>query len=156
MDARNPKYNANGSIDLEIGHPEFGWTPFTASANDVEEHGVAIFNAAENGDFGTVQPYVAPVPTPEQILAEKKRQRQAIVDSITVTVSTGKVFDGNEDAQRRLNNAVSVAAITGETSCTWVLANNVPTVVTLAEIKEAFALAFQAMGAVWATPYEGE
>ena len=89
-----------------------------------------------------------------EALAAKKLIRQQLVDAITVTTSTGKVFDGNEDAQRRLNNAISVAAITGETSCTWVLANNVPTTVTLAEIKEAFALAFQAMGAIWATPYE--
>lgn len=103
-----------------------------------------------------------PEPQPEktaeelavEALAAKKLLRQQLVDAITVTTSTGKVFDGNEDAQRRLNNAISVAAITGETSCTWVLANDVPTTVTIDEIKEAFALAFQAMGAVWATPYE--
>ena len=89
-----------------------------------------------------------------EILREKKRTRQTIVDAITVETSTGKIFDGNEDAQRRLNNAISAAAITGAASCTWVLANNIPTEVTLDEIKEAFALAFQTMGAVWAAPYE--
>ncbi len=154
MDARNPKYNADGSIDLEIEHPEYGWIPFTASPDDVEEHGAAIFNAAKNGDFGAVQDYVAPAPTSEQILAEKKRQRQAIVDSITVTVSTGKVFDGNEEAQGRMSRAIQAAEIGNIPTTTWVLANNIPTVVTLAELQEALVLSMQAMGAVWAAPYE--
>lgn len=158
ISAENPRWaNAEQtSIILDVDFAGIGKVPFGCMGTGDSAHGMEIYTRAVAGDFGPITPYVAPTPPPEQILAEKKRQRQAIVDAITVTTSTGKVFDGNEDAQRRLNNAVSVAAITGETSCTWVLANNVPTVVTLAEIKEAFALAFQAMGAVWATPYEGE
>lgn len=93
-------------------------------------------------------------PTPEEILAEKKRQRQAIVDAITVTVYSGKVFDGNEDAQSRMSRAIMSAEIADTPSTTWVLANNVPTVVTLAELKEALVLSMQTMGAVWADPYE--
>lgn len=93
-------------------------------------------------------------PTPEEILAEKKRQRQAIVDAITVTVSSGKVFDGNEEAQSRMSRAIMSAETADIPSTTWVLANNVPTVVTLAELKEALVLSMQAMGAVWADPYE--
>jgi hypothetical protein len=34
MDWRNPKRNANGSIDVEILHQTFGWIPFTADAAD--------------------------------------------------------------------------------------------------------------------------
>ena len=90
----------------------------------------------------------------EQILAEKKAQRQAIVDAITVTTSTGKVFDGNEEAQSRMSRAIQTAQIANIPSTTWVLANNVPTTVTLAELQEALVLSMQAMGAVWATPYE--
>lgn len=92
--------------------------------------------------------------TPEEILAEKKRQRQAIVDAITVTTSTGKVFDGNEDAQSRMSRAIQAAQIASIPSTTWVLANNVPTVVTLTELQEALVLSMQSMGAVWAMPYE--
>ena len=92
--------------------------------------------------------------SPEQILAEKKRERQRIVDAITVTTSTGKVFDGNEDAQSRMGRAIQTAQIANIPSTTWVLANNVPTTVTLAELQEALVLSMQAMGAVWATPYE--
>ena len=90
----------------------------------------------------------------EQILAEKKRQRQVIVDAIQVTTTSGKVFDGNEDAQSRMSRAIQTAQIANIPSTTWVLANNVPTTVTLAELQEALVLSMQAMGAVWATPYE--
>lgn len=153
IECRNPQYNAQGTIDLELNHPEFGWIPFTASADDSEELGRDLFARAVAGEFGPVEPYVAPVPTPEQILAEKKRQRQAIVDAITVTTSTGKVFDGNEDAQSRMSRAIQAAQIANIPSTTWVLANNVPTVVTLAELQEALVLSMQAMGAIWAEPY---
>lgn len=95
-----------------------------------------------------------PQPTPEQTLAEKKAERQALVDAITVTTSTGKVFDGNEDAQSRMSRAIQAAQIVSIPSTTWVLANNVPTTVTLEELKEALVLSMQAMGVVWATPYE--
>ena len=90
----------------------------------------------------------------KESLAVKKLLRQQLVDAITVTTSSGKVFDGNEDAQNRMSRAIHVAEIAGIQSTTWVLANNVPTVVTLEELQEALALSMQSMGAVWATPYE--
>lgn len=152
MQARNPQYNQFGTIDLEIDHPVYGWIPYTADPTDPAC--AEIFTKALAGEFGAVAPYVAPVPTPEQILAEKKKQRQAIVDAITVTTSTGKVFDGDEDAQSRMSRAIQAAQIASIPSTTWVLANNIPTVVTLAELQEALVLSMQAMGAVWATPYE--
>ena len=94
------------------------------------------------------------VPTPEEIIATKKSERQAIVDAIVVTVSSGKAFDGNEEAQSRISRAIQAAEIVCIDSTTWILANNIPTVVTLPELKEALVLSIQAMGAVWATPYE--
>ena len=98
-------------------------------------------------------PVVVVPATPEQILAAKKADRQAIVDAIVVTGSSGKVFDGNEEAQSRMSRAIQTAEIAGIESTTWVLANNVPTVVTLPELQEALALSMQAMGAIWAEPY---
>ena len=95
-----------------------------------------------------------PPPSIEQILLAKKAQRQAIVDAITVTTVTGNTFDGNEEAQSRMSRAIQTAEIAGIESTTWVLANNVPTLVTLPELKEALVLSMQAMGEVWATPYE--
>lgn len=126
------------------------------------EDGAIIPNDPANTDYAAYLAWLAggntpdPVdpPTAEDILSKAKAERQALVDSIVVTTSTGKKFDGDELSQDRMNKAVSVAAITGLASCTWVLADNVPTVVTVDELKEALALSFQAMGAVWAKPYE--
>ena len=47
MDIRNAKKTLDGRIELEIDHPKFGWIPFTASADDVEELGREIFAEAE-------------------------------------------------------------------------------------------------------------
>ena len=93
------------------------------------------------------------VKTNDEIIAEKKRQRQATVDSIQVETSTGKTFDGDETSQGRMARAILTAQIAGITQTTWVLANNVPTLITLAELQEALALSMQAQAAVWAAPY---
>lgn len=55
MQVRNPKRNHDGTIDLEIDHPKFGWITFTASPSDPEEHGRKIFAEAEAGKFGEVE-----------------------------------------------------------------------------------------------------
>jgi hypothetical protein len=62
MNAQNPQW-ANAAqtlIDCEIEHPIFGVIPFTASPDDVEEHGREIFARAFAGEFGTVADYVPP------------------------------------------------------------------------------------------------
>lgn len=66
MEIRNPLLNPDGTIDCEIEHPVYGWIPFTANQNDVEEHGREIFALAL-----AMNPPLAPVvtPTPEEIQA---------------------------------------------------------------------------------------
>jgi hypothetical protein len=56
MEFRNPVFTANGDVDCEVNHPRLGWIPFTASPDDVEEHGREIFDAASK----EAAPYVAP------------------------------------------------------------------------------------------------
>jgi len=41
--------------------------PFTADANDVEEHGRAIYSALVAGEYGPIAAYVPPPPPPEQV-----------------------------------------------------------------------------------------
>lgn len=55
MNYRNPKYNKNGTIDVEIEHPFYGWIPFTASPEDCEEKGRKIFE--EIVINGNITPY---------------------------------------------------------------------------------------------------
>ena len=33
-EVRNPAYNAEGLIDVEINHPEYGWIPYTLDMSD--------------------------------------------------------------------------------------------------------------------------
>lgn len=67
MEIRNAIYNAFGTIDCEINHPTFGWIPFTASPDDVEELGRQIHADIIAGKAGQIAPYVAPPPQPEPI-----------------------------------------------------------------------------------------
>ena len=81
MDVRNAAYNQYGTIDCEINHPVFGWIPFTASPDDVEAHGAAIY--AELTASGSVAAYVpvdepAPVPPAAPTLADLQAQLTAL------------------------------------------------------------------------------
>lgn len=64
----NPRWsNAEQSmIDCEITTSQFGdeVLPFTASANDVEAHGRAIFSDIVSGKYGEIGAYVPPPPPP--------------------------------------------------------------------------------------------
>lgn len=93
-------------------------------------------------------------PDADTMLALRKAERAAAVAAIVVTTTSGKTFDGDEDSQARMSRALLVAQITGQTETTWVLANNVPTLINLDELHEALALSMQAQSAVWSAPYE--
>jgi hypothetical protein len=73
-----PKYNQDGSIELIIEHPIYGLIPFTASPNDTEEYGMAIYQDAIKGKYGTVEPYVAqPEPTEAELIAQHNKEMEA-------------------------------------------------------------------------------
>lgn len=70
MQIRNPQYNAFGTIDCEIEHPQFGWIPFTAAPDDVEPHGRQVYETALGlGPAAYVAPAVVE-PTPEELLIQ--------------------------------------------------------------------------------------
>ena len=53
--------------------------PFTASANDPEEHGVNIYNDIVSGKYGPIADYVAPVVSPSQLWIQIRLQRDALM-----------------------------------------------------------------------------
>jgi hypothetical protein len=60
--ASNPKYSnsANTTIDLEVEFNEIeGVMLFTASATDMYQYTIDLFNNAIAGLYGEIQPYVA-------------------------------------------------------------------------------------------------
>lgn len=77
MQFYNPQYNANGTIDSEIDHPDFGRIPFTADPNDTgAQFDVAAMFAAMVADPTTLK-YVAPPPAPitsADVNAERTRR----------------------------------------------------------------------------------
>ena len=88
-------------------------------------------------DFETAQDAVA-----------AKKLRDAAVAAIKVTVS-GKVFDGDEVAQGRMARAVAAAESAAISTYQWKLADNSVAAVSLDELKQALALAFQAQSELW-------
>jgi hypothetical protein len=77
--AKNPLWaNAeHTAIDCEINHSTYGWIPFTASPDDVEQHGREIFAQLSQG---TVADYVPPpAPTAEQIAAAVRFERDRLL-----------------------------------------------------------------------------
>lgn len=78
MEIRNVKYNKQGTIDCEIDHPELGWIPFTASPDDVEQHGKdihAFLIESEN-----IAAYVVPAKTTVQIEQELTNAKESQKD----------------------------------------------------------------------------
>lgn len=77
-----------------------------------------------------------------------KKLRDAAVAAIKVTVN-GKVFDGDEVAQGRIARAVAAAESAAISAYQWKLADNSVVAVSLDELKQALALAFQAQSELW-------
>ena len=66
MEFRNPAYNAYGTIDCEINHPQYGWIPHTIPADENPELQARAVKY-------NPKPYVAPpAPTQEEILATER------------------------------------------------------------------------------------
>jgi hypothetical protein len=75
----NPRWaNAEQTmIDCELDHPQYGWIPFTASPDDVEQYGREIFAALAQGN---VAEYVPPPPlTIEELSARVRLERDNLL-----------------------------------------------------------------------------
>lgn len=77
METRNPTYNARGTIDCEINHPQHGWLPFTASPDDVEPLGLEVYEAVKD----TASPYVPPPVDLDRLAASVRAERDALLSS---------------------------------------------------------------------------
>lgn len=84
-------------------------------------------------------------------IQEAKDLRQAEVDAIVVTTTSGKMFDGDEQSQDRMSRAIN--ALNPEETTSWVLSDNTPTLVTREELQEALRLAGAAQTTIWVRPY---
>lgn len=79
---------------------------------------------------------------------EAKVTKVTALSTLTVTTTSGKVFDGDETARIDMLTAINMAGLVGQTSTMWKLADNSIAEVTLAEMQEALLLALTKKGEI--------
>ena len=85
---------------------------------------------------------------PHYVRYINKQNKLDRVAAVVVAVGA-KTFDGDEVSQGRMLRAMQIAAVTGETTTMWKLADNSIVEVTLDELKEALALSGKEMSKIW-------
>lgn len=59
FECKKPQFtNDQSIIDIDWNHPEYGWIPFSATSDDVDVHGRAIYQAAIAGAYGEIAPFI--------------------------------------------------------------------------------------------------
>lgn len=81
----------------------------------------------------------------------RKTVRGHLMDTLKITTASGKSFDADETSQTRMTRVLAAADAIGQpdASWSWVLADNTVATITVAEVREALALAMQAQSDVW-------
>jgi len=131
---RNVTYNAYGTVDMEIDHPQYGWIPFTANPNDTEQLGRDLYAAAIAGTLGAIAPYV-------QSLADAQSQQLALMDSSYTTAVTapiaymGTTFQADQTSQNLLASVLTAAGGALPAGFAWYDVNNAPVTMTFAELQ---------------------
>ena len=122
-----------------------------ANSISVQWDHVIQTDGASPGDIYADGQFSKPVITytDDEIREMKKAKRTTAVESIIVTISTGKAFDGDELSQSRLSRVVTAMQLASVTEGFWTLANNEITAVTLAELQEAIMLSITRMSELW-------
>ena len=131
---RNITYNAHGTVDMEIDHPQYGWIPFTANPNDTEQLGVDLYNAAIAGTLGTIAPYV-------QSLADAQAQQLTLMDSSYASAVTAPIaymtttFQADQASQDLIASVLTAAGGALPEGFAWYDVNNAPVTMTFADLQ---------------------
>ena len=95
--AKNPEATASGiNLVCKFTHLDFE-VPFHATADDVAEHGRAIYASALAGEYGAVAPYLAPS-AQEIAMQEAPRKRQEYMDTAVRQVKHCEMVDAPDKA----------------------------------------------------------
>lgn len=136
--------------DESLGLRGFGWWPVHVQGTPSDEEHITGYTYVVDAAQKLVSAIAIIEPLPLEVLRPiRKAKRQAAVDSIKVTTSTGKTFDGDEISQGRMARAIIAMQAIGTSSVLWVLADNTPTEATVQELVEALALAGTEQSPLW-------
>lgn len=96
--------------------------------------------------------WVTPDLSPDEIKERERRDAEALrnqtLSNLTVTTSSGKTFDANNQARLDMQSGITAAIYQKKTKERWRLADNSEKEITLDELQEASALAIQAYATV--------
>ena len=81
MDIRNPKYNAFGTIDVEIEHEQFGWIPFTARPDSGDKVIETVWQDVK--DSPDIAPFEPPSNWKASAHANVRKARDEVLNAIT-------------------------------------------------------------------------
>lgn len=106
MEYRNPQMLANGWIDCEINHPDYGWIPFTCDKSDTG----ALFDTAELHARMEADPALLPYvpPTQEELDAQA-----------AASIRAERNLRLARDVDPIAGNALRWAALTAEQQQAW-------------------------------------
>ena len=110
---KQPKFSnfQRTQIDCQIEHEIFGWIPFTASPDDSEEFGRALYAALLAGEFGPIADYTPPPkPTTEQLAAAARKTldgKLAELDGLTVPLR----WEGYTEALKQAYRSYRIALL---------------------------------------------
>lgn len=125
MEVKNLQYVKDGSIDMDINHPEFGWIPFTASSTGAS----SLYTSALAGEYGEILEYID-VPDPVAI----------DLNTLTVMSSNGNIFDADVESRQNMGDVLKASEILGITETTWRLADNTEILIGVSELEQVFIL----------------
>lgn len=118
-----------------------GPIPFVAKADDVEAHGVTLFNQLVAGVYGEIAAYVAPVPTAAQLVRYVSTAQQAsLAAGKTVNVAASGaaavnvLCDGLSTTRADLGLMVENARADASSTVNWLDNNGVVTALAAAEV----------------------
>lgn len=113
--ARNPVLQSDGGIFLEYLHEDFGWIPFHAVENDVEEVGRILYESAIQGQYGTVAGIVSKTKEQQEAEIAERRWKE---ETRGITIG-GVSINTERDSQNLVNGAVVSSMLDPSYVCNW-------------------------------------
>lgn len=86
--------------EVDFEHLDQIYVPFSATANDKYNHTKEIFSKAKAGEFGIIAEYVPYVPTTEELVAQVRYQRDALLQEIDSIVGNPLRWASFSQAQK--------------------------------------------------------